>query len=278
MIFDYTNYLKFDACYGEGFKTLNRELIDVLNKKCPYCNSELKQEYFMVRNDKGLSGRGEIVQYETIYYCENDGWWQHKVNEESTSNPKAWYSIIHEGILKKYREDSKTIPIDVLSDYIYKNPEKIVDIHERKMEELVASVFSDFYNCEAKVVGKSSDGGVDVVYIEGDIPTMVQVKRRKSLNKTESVSYVRELLGATLLKDSKSCIYVTTANKFSKKAEETASRAIEKGIVERFDLVNYSRFIDMLKSNPQKIKNVWEEVKTLEKLEKSEHYGLGFIG
>lgn len=42
------------------------------------------------------------------------------------------------------------------------------------MEELVGSVFSSFYNCEAKIVGKSSDGGVDVILVDSDHPTMVQ--------------------------------------------------------------------------------------------------------
>lgn len=278
MIFDYTKYLKFDAYYGEGFETHNRELIDVWNKKCPYCGNELKQEYYVSRYDRGLSGKQELIQWETIYYCENDGWWQHKINEESTANPKAWYSVIHEGILTEYPEDSSKVPIEVLNDYIYKNPEKITNIHDKKMEELVGSVFGSFYNCEVKIVGKSSDGGVDVILVDGDNPTMVQVKRRKSINKTESVSYVRELLGATLLQKSRSCIFVTTANKFSKEAEKTASLAIDLGLVKRYDLINYDRFINMLKSKPKKIQQTWEKIKTLDKLDADEHYGLGFLG
>lgn len=66
----------------------------------------------------------------------------------------------------QYHEDSLSVPIEVLNDYIYKNPEKIIHIHDKKMEELVGSVFSSFYNCEAKIVGKSSDGGVDVILVE----------------------------------------------------------------------------------------------------------------
>lgn len=278
MIFDYTKYLKFDAYYGEGFETHNRELIDVLNTKCPYCGNELKQEYYVSRYDRGLSGRQELIQWETIHYCENDGWWQHKINEESMANPKAWYSVIHEGILTEYHEDSSSIPIEVLNDYIYKNPEKITHIHDKKMEELVGSVFSSFYNCEAKIVGKSSDGGIDVILVDSDNPTMVQVKRRKSTNKTESVSYIRELIGATLLQKSQSCIFVTTANKFSKEAEKTASLAIDLGLVKRFELINYNRFINMLKSEPKKIQQTWEKIKTLDKLDEDEHYGLGYLG
>lgn len=48
------------------------------------------------------------------------------------------------------------------------------------MEELVASVFRDFYECEVEVVGKSNDGGVDVIVIDSDNPIMVQVKRRRN--------------------------------------------------------------------------------------------------
>lgn len=215
MIFDYTKYLKFDAYYGEGFETHNRELIDVLNTKCPYCGNELKQEYYVSRYDRGLSGRQELFQWETMHYCENDGWWQHKINEESMANPKAWYSVIHEGILTEYHEDSSSIPIEVLNDYIYKNPEKITHIHE---------------------------------------------------------------LGATLLQKSQSCIFVTTANKFSKEAEKTASLGIDLGLVKRFELINYNRFINMLKSEPKKIQQTWEKIKTLDKLDEDEHYGLGYLG
>lgn len=278
MILDYTKYLKFDAHYGEGFETQNRELIDVLNEKCPYCGSKLGQKYYVARNDIGLSGRQEVIQWETIYYCENDGWWQHKISEESFANPKAWYSVIHEGILTEYPENSLDVPIEVLNDYLYKHPDQITHIHDKKMEELVGSVFGSFYNCETKIIGKSSDGGVDVILVDSDNPTMLQVKRRKSIDKTESVSYIRELLGATLLKQSKSCIFVTTANKFSNEAKKTASLAIELGLVEKYELVNFDRFIYMLKSTPQKIQRTWDEIKTLEKLDDEDHYGLGYLG
>lgn len=36
------------------------------------------------------------------------------------------------------------------------------------MEELVASIFRDHYDCEVQVVGKSNDGGVDLILINFD--------------------------------------------------------------------------------------------------------------
>ena len=178
--------------------------------------------------------------------------------------------------MTEYPEDSLNVPIEVLNDYIHTHPDKIININDKKMEELVGSVFSSFYQCEAKIVGKSSDGGVDIILIDGDKPTMVQVKRRKNLNKTESVSYIRELLGATLLKQSKNCMFVTTADKFSCDAKKTASLAINLGLVERYELINRERFISMLRSEPRAIQQTWEKIKTLNKLNNDGHYILGY--
>lgn len=277
MIYDYSQYLSFDAHYGQGFVTKNRDLIDVFNTNCPFCGDKLKQYFYFQRYDSNIFSNECVNQWESIFYCEQDGWWQHKINEQQDRGPKAWYAVIHEGILAKYDETANSVPIEILSDYIKKNPENITHIHDKKMEELVASVFRSFYNCDAKVIGKSSDGGVDIILIYNDNPIMVQVKRRKSRVKTESVAFVRELLGATLLHQSKNCIFVTTADKFSKDAKKTASLAIDLGLVQSYELVDYSRFIDMLQTKPINIERVWENLKTLDRLKVGEHYGLAYV-
>lgn len=61
-------------------------------------------------------------------------------------------------ILRKYETNSKDAAIKALNDYIYNNPSKIYDIHHKKMEELTKSVFQEYYNCEAEMIGKSHDG------------------------------------------------------------------------------------------------------------------------
>lgn len=104
---------------------------------------------------------------------------------------------------------------------------------------------------------------------------MIQVKRRKNLEHTKSVSGIRELLGATLLNRSKSCMFVSTAKHFSKKAQETASLAIELGHVQQFDLIDYEQFISMLQSRPKNVQNIWDELPVLEKLN-GNHYGIAY--
>jgi hypothetical protein len=277
MINSYLKYKEFEAYYGESFhESRNFDLVEVFNRQCPYCGAGLSQKHYFQRYDKHFSSGECIEQIETIYYCQNDGWWQHKIYERQDVSPKNWYSTIHEGILKTYDDTSSIVPIQVLNDYIFINPDKITNIHDKKMEELVASVFGDFYNCEAKVVGKSSDGGIDVILIDSDSPTMIQVKRRRSLLHTESVSGIRDLLGATLLNQTNKCIFVSTADKFSKEAEKTASLAIKLGLVKKFDLVDYDRFVSMLKSRPQNIQQIWDKLLVLNNLN-DKHYGLSYV-
>ena len=48
-------------------------------------------------------------------------------------------------ILKSYDDDSIDIPVKVLREYIAKNPSVIYKINAHKMEDLVRSVFSDFF-------------------------------------------------------------------------------------------------------------------------------------
>lgn len=83
------------------------------------------------------------------------------------------------------------------------------------MEKLVASIFRKHFLCEMKEVGKSHDGGIDLIMIESENPTIIQVKGRKTSSRTESVKEIRDLLGATLPPGSSNCIFVTTADHFS---------------------------------------------------------------
>lgn len=92
----------------------------------------LERKYFFQRNDKHFKSGEYIDQHESIYYCPSDGWWQHKIYERQDEAPKNWHSIIHEGILKTYDLDSSVTSTEVLNDYIYHHPEKIVTMHHKK--------------------------------------------------------------------------------------------------------------------------------------------------
>lgn len=73
-------------------------------------------------------------------------------------------------------------------------------------------VFSSFYECEGKHVGRSHDGGVDLIMINSDKPILILVKRRTNKNHTESVKSFKEFVGTLTHKMSSNGIYVSTAN------------------------------------------------------------------
>lgn len=126
------------------------------------------------------------------------------------------------------------------------------------MERLVQSVFRDHFQTDVKHIGKSHDGGVDLLMLLGENPYILQVKRRKSPGKTEGVSCIRELLGATLLNGGKNSIFVTTADHFSSAAKNAAQNAVTKSIVNSFDLINGPDFISMLNQHPLPKAKRWE--------------------
>jgi HJR/Mrr/RecB family endonuclease len=127
------------------------------------------------------------------------------------------------------------------------------------MEELVGFVFSDFFNCEVQYCGKSHDGGIDLVLVMADKPVLVQVKRRMKPTDVEPVSSVREFLGAALLAGHTDCIFVTSADHFSSVGQAAARKALTRGLVTRYDLIDRRRFLDILDLVRTTKTEVWKE-------------------
>ncbi len=251
MILDYTNYLTETGAYGMNTPTFNRDLFFHAWNKCKYCHSELESIH-----SKGLVDTKTLEgvnwhKSEGVIKCKKCGWWQHKFHSYMGGEFwgfKDWQLDINSAILRSFEVSSNEIPILSLRTYLTQQNEKIFEIHHRKMEELVASVFREYFACEVKIVGKSSDGGIDLILIISDNPILVQVKRRKTKNKTESVKEVRDLLGATLLEGAKNCAFVTTADHFSPQAITAARKAISNNLVDTFELFDCNKFFDALNS------------------------------
>lgn len=133
------------------------------------------------------------VEYEYVIQCPQCGWWEHSYifsSDEIDEGIRATSIEVTQAILRTYEEDSKSVPITILNRYIAQNPEKIYGINDKKMEELVASVFKDFIDCDVTVVGKSHDGGKDLILLTGDKQIFIQVKRRTQASKVEPVSSI----------------------------------------------------------------------------------------
>lgn len=258
MILDYSNYKTQIESYGLNSGPRKKEGQNSLffhkREYCQFCNKNI--QCVETRNAIDTSTIEGVAWHKVhkVYACDC-GWWEHTFYgylEGEKEGFKDWSFEIDSAILKEFELATKSIPIGILRDYITKHPDKIYGIHHKKMEELVASVFKDHYHCETHVVGKTSDGGIDLILIESDNPIIVQVKRRTKSNKVEPVNQIRELIGATLLKDSKECIFVTTADHFSDEAIQAKNDALKKSIVKRFDLFDFDKFaglLDLYKNN-----------------------------
>lgn len=245
---------------SNNYKSTNIDLFYSKRGFCPFCKIKTNivhskySDYNPFPSEMDSWWRNEIV-----WLCEKCNWWEYAFKSNLKAEDIDSNEIeISSAILKKFDIDSKEVPIVSLREYISKNPDKIYNIHHNKMEELVASVFKDHYTCEVHLVGKSHDNGVDLLIIESDSPIVIQVKRRTAPSKTEAVCGIRELLGATLLQDTRKCMFVTTASKFSKNAIKSKDDAIKKSIVDSFELIDYNKFISLLELNKNDKINYWQ--------------------
>lgn len=265
MILDYSHYTENRGYYGlSSPNEENRELFFSKRGFCFFCKHNLEAIHNNSLIDINTLPGAEWHKCEEVWECDKCGWWEYSfhsyINGEESWGMKDWELTVNSAILRKFEIGSNSVPIESLRKYISKKEEKIFHIHHKKMEELVGSIFKEHYDCEVKVVGKSNDGGVDLILVNSDTPTIVQVKRRTIKSKTESVREIRDLIGATLLAGSKNCIFVTTANHFSESAIQARNNAITNSIVNSFELYDFNSFIDLLKLYKTNEDKRWEEM------------------
>jgi restriction system protein len=265
MILDYSQYISQNEEYGMNTgpkKADNESLFFHKREFCVFCNRKTERIYDDPRVDTETIHGVAWHNINSVFSC-SCGWWEHTFYgylEGEREGFKDWAFEVDSAILRQFNIDSNKIPIQSLRQYLAGKLEDIYHIHHKKMEELVASVLSEHYACEAHVVGKSHDGGVDLILIESDQPIVVQVKRRTKESKVEAANQIRELIGATLLQDSRQCIFVTTADHFSSQAVETRNMALKKNLVHRFDLIDLNKFVDLLQLHKKSSVVPWKKL------------------
>lgn len=250
MILDFREFMNQKAHKGSIYsKALNQETFYNKRGWCPFCLIETPKVHHNPEARYDIWPGGAFWEIESVWSCPTCGWWEHEFYRETDApqeSLKIWEVEVNSAILRKYEVGDKSVPIEVLKDYIVENPDKIFSIHDKKMEELVASVFREHHNCTVEIVGKACDGGIDLILIDSDVPTLIQVKRRTNPSAVESVSVIRELLGATLLAGSNKCIFVTTANHFSNPAKDAANEALKRSFVKTYDLIDCEKFFAIM--------------------------------
>jgi restriction system protein len=246
IILDYTDYVeapKIDggATYGSSYEKLPNL------GYCPYCKITCKEKRYTAGATNPITG---VEWMGELYRCGRCGWWDFIVSEGCMDDPYLATTYKDEsqfrGILKSFDLDSYSTPVDALIKHIKRNPKALYSVNPKKMEEIVQSVLSEFYDCEVKHVGQTGDGGIDLLVANSDKTLAVQVKRRTGPGKTETVQLIREFLGAIQLEGLKEGIIVSTADRFTKGAVAAAERAIKMKLVHNYKLIDFPSFVDMV--------------------------------
>jgi len=227
-------------------------------KGCSYCHHPMKEvlDIYLPLDEFGVESR-----HVRLWGCLNCGWWsQVRTNFELY----GWsHEIRSVGILRTFETSDPQLPLTALKMELTKHPAILYDIHSKKFEQLVADVLGAHYDTEVTIVGRTNDGGIDLIYLEANVPAAIQVKRRQRPDRIETVVLVREFLGALMLEGFTKGKIVTTANRFSKGSYRTKEKALRRGLVEQFELIDAKRFYEMFRFHPHgKIRFPWQHTLT----------------
>lgn len=165
----------------------------------------------------------------TLQCCPRCAHWKFwAVEEQCMDHPRCVLAVGLEA-----RFSSKIPPgCDVeLAKALTRRPAEWSRVNSRALEQLVAEVFRrNFAPCEVQHVGRSGDGGKDVVYIAGGTEKwLIQVKGHRNPLKPEPVTTIRSLVGTLVDEGVPRGIVVTTADAFSRDAYAAVRRYDARG-------------------------------------------------
>ena len=114
---------------------------------------------------------------------------------------------------------------EVVKNYFKRNPDKLYEMHPRKFEELIASIFKDL-GFDVELTKATRDGGRDIIASIRTAATnflaYVECKRYSADNKID-VGIIRDVAGVQYIDKPSKSIIVTTSF-FTKDAKEIAKK------------------------------------------------------
>ena len=229
---------------------------------CPLCKSKLECILF-----ESAKVDSEYFAWH-MYGCDVCGWWRANEFPNSYFNGYFYVGILH--------STSETDP-DLITGItrIEENLSTLFAMEPTGFEHFVGKILKEHYDCEVIHVGKSHDGGIDLILVESQQGRMpVQVKRRSSPEAVESVSIVREFRGAMLLKGYNRGIIVTTAHHFSPSAVVASKPQPDHLAPQSIDLVDCRRLLDIMgtlikrRPNPEFFKQLFRYTLPAEAIKK----------
>lgn len=205
-------------------------LIDVRRRVCVFCRTPLRT-LFKKRSRKTHSY--------CVRVCDSCGWWWFHDAYVDDKLSLVWRRSVHPQ-LKQLDLSDLSVPIQDVERYLSARYESRFEVHPRRFEEVVASVFKD-HGYAVSVTAYHCDGGVDVLLTRGSDTIGVQVKRYRN---TIGVEQIRSLAGALIVGGITKGMFVTTS-RFSRGAEKCARRLRRRGMP--IKLLDAERFFDALR-------------------------------
>jgi Restriction endonuclease len=128
------------------------------------------------------------------------------------------------------------------------HPDRIFEMSPRNFEIFVGSVFGSFTNGTVWHVGRSRDGGVDLILHLTDTSQLIQVKRRMTRHKVEGVNVVKQLFATMFSAKTKKGQIVTTAHRFSRDAKSWVNNPALLAHEFDIELIDLERLLSMVRA------------------------------
>lgn len=217
-----------------------------VHRACVFCGSRIEvlhnREEFN-GSDGPLYRRGFQTRRK-VEICQLCGWWRVKDNvteicSQSGIKLVGPYTAGAAGSLKRLSLRDISTPIDEVRSYLLARQEARFDLHPRLFELTVASAFGDL-GYEVKVTAYSNDGGIDVILEKSGEEIGVQVK---CYHQKVGVEQIRELVGALVLRDARTGIFVTTSD-YTRGSKSARNCYAERGY--DLELISGERFLRAL--------------------------------
>lgn len=218
----------------------------ILSNQCSFCGSDLKEVFNKDYQD------GEIGVVECALACRACANWI-AWSSTSISSPEWLLPFV-----RQFQPQKEVPALTVLAEEVRKNPEVIRATTAKEFELFVGSIIRNFFACEVYHVGKSNDGGIDLLAIESDNPLVIQVKRRLNPDSVEGVDVVRLLFASMFASGAKRGMLVTSAQRFSKQAAEWAHLPNLRDSGFEIDLVAFERLLEMTRQAGPGAASGWE--------------------
>jgi restriction system protein len=215
-------------------------------QSCVYCGHTLKlrNKHYHVDHFLGITECG----IHTLV-CTGCGWWmtiEGRIGHFDNGEEWRPSPILYPSALLAFDTASMYVPARILATELTNNSLDFRRMHPTAIERFAQEILSGVYSCEVRHVGRTGDGGIDLLMLQSDSPVVIQVKHRRDSSAIEYISVIREFLGAMVVKNYRKGIFITTAHRYSRGAKRLSVDATKESLaVDSLELVDCRKLVEM---------------------------------